>query len=172
VLLLQDSIVDTNDTTRKIEMTTTTTTATTTTATTVVSNGTRTARITTTKNNNNNILSGSVQRHFIFLDYCKFERSVTTLIVTLVGKKDLLQLLERLQKANNNTSDDDNNNDNTPNEEEEEEEEVVQQQQQMLNIIKISKLKTILTEMKQEQWYVRRNVVHTHFGCTMCVTNE
>lgn len=152
VLLLntmQDSSVDTNnDTSRR----TTTTTATATTTTTVSNGTTSTARITTTtksNSNNNIILSGSVQRHYIFLDYCKFERGVTTLIVTLVGKKDLFQLLERLQKANNNNNDDD---DNTPNEEETEED--VVQQQQTLNIIKLSKLKTILTEMKQEQWYV------------------
>ena len=44
------------------------------------------------------ILSGSVQRHSMFLDYQKFERSVTTLLATLLVKTDFDSLLAKLEK--------------------------------------------------------------------------
>ena len=42
-------------------------------------------------------LKGSVGRHSIFMDFKKFERSLTTLLATMLSKNELLQLMTELQ---------------------------------------------------------------------------
>ena len=44
-------------------------------------------------------LRGSVGRHSMFLDYQKFQRSLTTLLATLLGKDDLKQLADALEAS-------------------------------------------------------------------------
>ncbi len=91
-------------------------------------------------------LTSSVQRHSMFMDFKKFERSVTTLLATLLSKQELDVLLEKLEKRTNELL-----------------EENVQvmdasghdvQVSKKLNIIPIKELETILKEMKQTKWYV------------------
>jgi len=83
-------------------------------------------------------LTSSVQRHSMFLDYQKFERSVTTLLATLLAKQDFDKLLELLQKQNGEQIVGDASG--------------VEAQPKKLNIIRISELKTIMKEMKQDKW--------------------
>ena len=100
-------------------------------------------------------LKGSVGRHSLFLDYQKFERSLTTLLATLLDRKELQQLLDNLtermgkgEKENAGGSS-----------------EIIspaaqtaaailppeQSQQQKLDVIQITELKKILEENQQAQ---------------------
>jgi hypothetical protein len=87
-------------------------------------------------NNNNNKmknssmrLMSSVQRHSMFLDFKKFERSVTTLVATLLSKQELNTLLKKLETKN-------------------------ELETKKLNIIPMKELQMMLQEMKQTKWYV------------------
>jgi hypothetical protein len=86
-------------------------------------------------------LTGSVRRHTTFLDYVKFERSVTTLIATMVPSVEFANLLTTLTSYNNN-----NNNNNTSSTA------TATTMTLDLNIIPISELKKILKERNQFQW--------------------
>lgn len=104
-------------------------------------------------------LTSSVKRHTLFLDYQRLERSVTTLLATLLSKQDFNVLLEKLQQR-------------TSQEEElnvmdasSKSMEVVKPK--TLNIIPISELKTILQEMNQTKWYVIFDI-----DCVCCVNVE
>ena len=66
--------------------------------------------VNTTKNANNNLgksLKNVVRRHTIYLDYVKFERGVTTILVTMMNEDEINHLLKKLEKTlkdNDNTS--------------------------------------------------------------------
>jgi calcium-dependent protein kinase len=76
------------------------------------------------------VLTGSVKRHSLFLDYVTFERSVTTLIATLVPKEEFQLLLIALKSKSSK-----------------------------LNIIPMVELMETLKERKQSQWYARDGVI-------------
>lgn len=94
-------------------------------------------------------LTSSVKRHSMFLDYQKFERSVTTLLATLLSKQDFDMFLQKLEQRNSeqqkvmDTSGHD----------------VIQPVAvaKKLNIIPMSELEVILKDMKQTKWYVVRH---------------
>lgn len=90
-------------------------------------------------------LTSSVKRHSLFLDYQRFERSVTTLLATLVAKQDFDVLLERLQHYKDSN---------------------VKVESKNLNIIPIHELKAILKSMNQTKWYVLYGVNNV---CEWCV---
>jgi calcium/calmodulin-dependent protein kinase I len=98
-------------------------------------------------------LKGSVGRHSLFMDYQKFERSLTALLATLLDRKELVALLDALQeKMNANESKPEqkpvDNKDETT---------TTTKQAQMaphektLDVIPIRELKTILEAQKQDQ---------------------
>lgn len=92
-------------------------------------------------------LHGSVRRHSVFLSYQQFERSVTTLLATLVSKKDLsvlIQTLELEMKQEVNESGNINSNGAPP----------LIIKPSTLQVITISRLKELLHDMKQNEWYV------------------
>ncbi|KAG7352019.1 sserine/threonine protein kinase with PASTA sensor domain [Nitzschia inconspicua] len=81
-------------------------------------------------------IRGSVGRHSLFLDYQKFERSLTTLLATLMTKKELEEFVSTAQES-------------LKTEKNEEEESVVPPvtehvEKKSLEIIKVSKMKEIL----------------------------
>ena len=52
-------------------------------------------------------LKGSVDRHNLFLGFKKYERSLTTLLATMLSKKELQDLIDRLQNHVKNVDQDD-----------------------------------------------------------------
>lgn len=88
-------------------------------------------------------IRGSVGRHSLFLDFQKFERSLTTLLATLLTKKELEDFVNTVQE--------------TLKKEKEEEDELVvppiseQIEKKSLEIIKVSKMKEILKEKGDNQ---------------------
>ena len=52
------------------------------------------------------LLEGSVTRHIAYLGYQKFERSVTTLLATMLSKDTCKSLLLLLRKKNKKSADD------------------------------------------------------------------
>jgi calcium-dependent protein kinase len=88
-------------------------------------------------------LRGSVGRHSMFLDYQKYERSLTTLLATLLDKKELVQLMTTLneklsvkkEKAEDTVG----------------EQPLLAPMEKRLDVIPINELKKILEEQKQEQ---------------------
>jgi calcium-dependent protein kinase len=88
-------------------------------------------------------LRGSVGRHSMFLDYQKYERSLTTLLATLLDKKELVQLMHTLNVKLSV--------------EKEEAEDTVGEQpllapmEKRLDVIPMNELKEVLEEQKQEQ---------------------
>jgi calcium/calmodulin-dependent protein kinase I len=88
-------------------------------------------------------IRGSVGRHSLFLDYQKFERSLTTLLATLLTKKELEEFVKTVQE--------------TLKQEIEQENELVipplaeQVEKKSLEIIKVSKMKEILIENGNNQ---------------------
>jgi calcium-dependent protein kinase len=97
-------------------------------------------------------LRGSVRRHSVFLNYQQFERSVTTLLATLVSKKDLSILIQTLEldmkQDVNENGNINSNNSATPS----------VNKPTKLQVITISRLKELLKEMKQDEWYVENDV--------------
>jgi serine/threonine protein kinase len=106
-----------------------------------------TRRIRRTKSVN---LSGSVQRHSMFLDYQRFERSVTTLLATLLTKAEFDSLLAKLTARNEPAAVEEQV------EVEADSTKIVVTNSQKLKVIPINELKDILTEMKQDRVYVSR----------------
>jgi calcium-dependent protein kinase len=108
-------------------------------------------------------LTSSVQRHSMFMDFKKFERSVTTLLATLLSKQELNLLLQTLERRIKQEEEEEeekediikvsgHNNDN-------EDDDNVAKVSKKLNIIPICELETMLEEMKQTKWYVYMSVV-------------
>ena len=81
-------------------------------------------------------LTSSVQRHSLFMDFKKFERSVTTLLATLLAKPEFDKLLETVQKRIT------------------EKEELKDSVAKNLNIIPIHELKAMLKDIKAQKWCV------------------
>ena len=79
-------------------------------------------------------IRGSVGRHTMVLDYQKFERSLTTLLATLLTRKELENFVEAVHEASKNEM------------EEEKVEYSTELTNQVLDIIKVSRLKDILKE--------------------------
>lgn len=92
-------------------------------------------------------LKGSIVRHHAFLNYQQFERSVTTLLATLLSKTDLNALLQKmdLDIAQGKLKSDSDRNDNGAKGES-------ASVPTKLQVIPISRLKEMLQEMKQEEW--------------------
>jgi serine/threonine protein kinase len=86
-------------------------------------------------------LRGSVGRHSLFLDYKKYERSLTTLLATLLDKKELIQLMNALNKKISVKKQ----------EQKEAANDGEQALEKSLDVIPISELKKILEEQNQEQ---------------------
>jgi serine/threonine protein kinase len=78
-------------------------------------------------------LRESVRRHTAFLNYQQFERSVTTLLATLLMKQDLVTLIQKVDAAKDADGVSDEKNPSK------------------LKVVPISKLREILQEMKQDQ---------------------
>jgi hypothetical protein len=97
-------------------------------------------------------IRGSVGRHSLFLDYQKFERSLTTLLATLLTKKELEDFVTTVQ--------------NRLKQEQEEEDEMIvvpvaeHVEKKSLDIIKVSKMKEILQESENNlpMYVVQRNI--------------
>lgn len=91
-------------------------------------------------------LRGSVGRHTLFLDYQKYQRSLTTLLATLLNKKELMALLTVLGKFLSSAADGESKNEqpettqNTP--------DAIEKR---LEIIHIRDLKSLLKKEKHEQ---------------------
>jgi hypothetical protein len=91
----------------------------------------------------------------MFMDFKKFERSVTTLLATLLSKQELNLLLQKLESRRTKQKEEDilkvsgHNHDN-----EEDDNDNVAKVSKKLNIIPIHELETMLEEMKQTKWYV------------------
>ena len=89
-------------------------------------------------------LSGSVQRHNMFLNYQRYERAVTTLLATMLSKADLDVFLatlnthhadlEQIEVEEGSSSKDDNN-----------------VRLQKLKVIPMNELKNMLKELNQEK---------------------
>jgi hypothetical protein len=99
----------------------------------------------------------------MFMDFKKFERSVTTLLATLLSKQELNLLLQTLERRIKQEEEEEeekediikvsgHNNDN-------EDDDNVAKVSKKLNIIPICELETMLEEMKQTKWYVYMSVV-------------
>lgn len=86
-------------------------------------------------------LRGSVGRHSLFLDYKKYERSLTTLLATLLDKKELIQLMNALNEKISVKKQ----------EQKEAANDGEQALEKSLDVIPISELKKILEEQNQEQ---------------------
>ena len=89
-------------------------------------------------------LRGSVSRHTAVLDYQKFERSLTTLLATLIDRKELASLMQSLTERI------------APQEEkgsgtEEEKPKIPISQLSKLDVIPIEELKQMLVDRKQDQ---------------------
>mmetsp|Transcript_53649 Transcript_53649/g.130713 ORF Transcript_53649/g.130713 Transcript_53649/m.130713 type:complete len:819 (-) Transcript_53649:1308-3764(-) len=89
-------------------------------------------------------IKGSISRHSTFLDYQKYERSLTTLLATLLNKKELARFVEAVhsQLAARRTA---------RGEEEKTSSETEQRKGQTLDIIKVLDMKTILLKDEQDQ---------------------
>jgi serine/threonine protein kinase len=92
-------------------------------------------------------IKGSISRHSTFLDYQKYERSLTTLLATLMSKNDLIKFVDAVQiyLAETRVA-------GTP--EEKSDGQVSREEGQTLDIIKIRDMKTILLKDEQDQVYV------------------
>ena len=92
-------------------------------------------------------LRGSVGRHSLFLDYQKYQRSFTTLLATLLNKKELMELMIVISTFLSTAADGETKN---------EQPETTQSTQddaigQRLEIIHIRELKSLLKKEKHEQ---------------------
>jgi hypothetical protein len=105
-------------------------------------------------------LKGSVGRHSLFLDYQKFERSLTALLATLLDRKELVALLDALhEKMNADRSEQeqktgdskDETNTATATTGTTTEQARMAPQKKTLDVIPIRELKTILEAQKQDQ---------------------
>eukprot|EP00538_Stauroneis_constricta_P011413 CAMPEP_0119557602 /NCGR_PEP_ID=MMETSP1352-20130426/9227_1 /TAXON_ID=265584 /ORGANISM="Stauroneis constricta, Strain CCMP1120" /LENGTH=659 /DNA_ID=CAMNT_0007604735 /DNA_START=100 /DNA_END=2079 /DNA_ORIENTATION=+ len=81
-------------------------------------------------------IRGSVTRHSMFLDYQKFERSLTTLLATMLDKPNLQELLDAVEKRKKV---------------EEDESAIIPSNQHQLDVIELNELKEILVEQQQNQ---------------------
>jgi calcium-dependent protein kinase len=105
------------------------------------------------KDKDSSVLTGSVRRHVAFLDYVKFERSVTTLIATMVPSEEFANLIRTLttSKSKTTTTTTTTTTDN------------------ILNIVPISELMEKLKDRNQSSWYVRgRRSARPDFFRTLC----
>jgi serine/threonine protein kinase len=89
-------------------------------------------------------LRGSVGRHSMFLDYQKYERSLTTLLATLLDKKELLQLMKTLNEKLS-VKKEEKAEDTIPGHP------LLAPMEKRLDVLPINELKKILEEQKQEQ---------------------
>jgi serine/threonine protein kinase len=117
-------------------------------------------------------IRGSVRHHSIFLGFKKYERSLTTLLATLLSKTELNQLLELLKERIGQKIITDNENMNADNVEHTVTEAAMlvsankdaksrstmdRLQEQKLHVVEIRELKTTLSrDMKNDRMYVRR----------------
>ena len=83
-------------------------------------------------------LRGSVSRHTLFLDYQKYQRSLTTLLATLIDKKDLKELMKEIESTLAEAKKDD-------------EHAIVPQLETKLDVINIRNLKALLKKLKHDQ---------------------
>jgi serine/threonine protein kinase len=98
-------------------------------------------------------LKGSVDRHNLFLGFKKYERSLTTLLATMLSKKELQALIDRLQAYVKNPGKE--NDMSTAAALSEEGKDHAKDSQQQLSVIMISDLKAILkNEIGSEDTYV------------------
>jgi serine/threonine protein kinase len=99
-------------------------------------------------------LTGSIVRHHVFLNYQQFERSVTTLLATLLSKTELEALLQKIDvdlaqcKTNNGS---DRKSGGAQGES--------ARAPKKLQVIAISRLKELLEETNQDGWYVCTTIV-------------
>jgi hypothetical protein len=98
-------------------------------------------------------LTSSVQRHSMFMDFKKFERSVTTLLATLLSKQELNLLLQKLESGRTNQEQKKEKDIQVSSGHDDDDDDVAKVSKK-LNIIPISELETMLEEMKQTKWYV------------------
>jgi hypothetical protein len=88
-------------------------------------------------------LRGSVSRHTAFLDYQKFERSLTALLATLIDRTDLKSLMEALTQRISSQ------------EQQASEEMPLAPLGNTLDVIPVQELKQMLVDRKQDQVYVQ-----------------
>jgi calcium-dependent protein kinase len=93
-------------------------------------------------------LTSSVQRHSMFMDFKKFERSVTTLLATLLSKQELNLLLQKLESGRTNQEQKKEKDIQVSSGHDDDDDDVAKVSKK-LNIIPISELETMLEEMKQ-----------------------
>jgi calcium/calmodulin-dependent protein kinase I len=101
-------------------------------------------------------LKGSVGRHSLFLDYQKFERSLTALLATLLDRKELVALLTALHEKMNGIKQEQLNSMNHDSINSNSLATTIEQariapHEKKLDVIPIRELKTILVAQKQDQ---------------------
>jgi serine/threonine protein kinase len=105
-------------------------------------------------------LRGSVGRHSMFLDYQKYQRSLTTLLATLLDKKELVQLLKVLNEKLSAKKEEQNEaNDEKP---------LIAPMEKRLDVIPVHELKKLLEEQKQDQVYVEIMINRKEYTLSMC----
>lgn len=91
-------------------------------------------------------LRGSVGRHSLFLDYQKYQRSLTTLLATLLNKKELAQLMQAITAFLSKDGEAKDGSELTKSSEE--------KFSSKLDIIHVQELKQLVKEQKHDQVYV------------------
>lgn len=108
-------------------------------------------------------LRGSVGRHSMFLDYQKYQRSLTTLLATLLSKTELAELVRVLSEflSKEKGSEVEVKVPIVPGTQG-----VAEAFSKKLDVMHVRELKTILKEQKHEQVYDR--LVCSFWGCFYC----